>query len=90
MPAHTELWQARKAKDPRLQFGTDVEGYWYWYDSWVSEVRKHCQENVAKYRSAAEAAQSASHDRCAAQPAPPTVTTPDPTTPHPPAPTDPP
>lgn len=59
VPAHTELWQARKAKDPKLQFGTDVEGYWYWYDSWVREVRKHCQENVAKYRTASETAQSA-------------------------------
>jgi hypothetical protein len=52
VPAHTELWQARNAKDPRFQFGTDVEGYWYWYESWVTQVRQHCAEHAAQFRPA--------------------------------------
>jgi hypothetical protein len=47
---HTKLWQSRNAKDANKCYGTQVLKTWYWYDSWVEEVRKHCQENKAKYR----------------------------------------
>lgn len=58
MQDHTELWQARDAKNPRHQFGTAVEGSWYWYENWLSEVRTHCQERAAEFRPA-DAAQRA-------------------------------
>ncbi len=45
---HTELWQARDAKNAKYQFGTSVVGTWYWYDSWVGEVRTHCAAEDAK------------------------------------------
>jgi hypothetical protein len=26
----------------KYQYGTQVEGSWYWYEPWLNEVRKHC------------------------------------------------
>jgi hypothetical protein len=51
MHQHTGLWQALGAKQPDGKFGTLVAGTtWLWYPSWISEVRKHCEENAAQYR----------------------------------------
>lgn len=50
MQHHTELWKAKDGKNPKHQYGTQVEGSWYWYEPWVNEVRKHCQENAATYK----------------------------------------
>jgi len=44
---HTMLWQSRDAKNAKYQFGTDVVGTWYWYESWLAEVRKYCAEQNA-------------------------------------------
>ena len=49
---HADLWKSLKAKDPAKGFGTQVTKQWYWYQTWLDRVRAHCQENVAKYRSA--------------------------------------
>lgn len=46
---HTTLWQSLKAKDPSKGFGVMVQKTWYWYDSWVEQVKKHCEQNAAKY-----------------------------------------
>jgi hypothetical protein len=46
---HTQYWQAMDAKDQGRGFGVRVAKTWYWYDSWVREVRKHCQENSERY-----------------------------------------
>lgn len=54
--AHTDLWQERDAKNPRHQFGAEIEGYWYWYESWLTQVRQHCEQNAARLR--ADAAQA--------------------------------
>jgi hypothetical protein len=50
MTQHTDLWKEKDARNPKYQFGVQVEGYWYWYDSWIAEVRKHCQENETAYK----------------------------------------
>jgi hypothetical protein len=50
MQHHTELWKARDAKNSAHQFGTQVEGTWFWYESWLAEVRVNCTENAALYR----------------------------------------
>lgn len=52
MTQHTDLWKEKDAKNPKKQLGVQVEGSWYWYEPWVAEVRKHCQENEALYRPA--------------------------------------
>lgn len=51
MQHHTDLWKAKDGKNPKHQYGTQVEGNWYWYEPWVNEVRKYCQENAEKYKS---------------------------------------
>lgn len=52
MQHHIDLWKEKDARNPKKQFGVEVEGSWYWYDSWVQEVRRHCQANEALYRPA--------------------------------------
>lgn len=47
MQDHTDLWRAHCAKDPAQGYGVAVERSWYWYQSWVDLVRKHCSDNVA-------------------------------------------
>ena len=47
---HTDLWKDKDAKNPTHQFGTDVEGHWFWYETWLAEVRKHCVENTLLYK----------------------------------------
>lgn len=41
---HTLLWKRLDAKNPLKNYGTIVVNYWYWYDSWIDEVRKFCKE----------------------------------------------
>jgi hypothetical protein len=53
MKEHTDLWKSKDARNPKFQFGTYVEGNWFWYESWLSEVRKHCIDNAASYKPAA-------------------------------------
>ena len=47
MKQHTDLWKDRDARNPKFQFGTYVEGNWFWYETWLTEVRKHCVKNAA-------------------------------------------
>jgi hypothetical protein len=56
---HTDLWKAKNAKDPKKQFGAMVEGHWYWYESWMDEVRRHCRENEGLYKPAPPPAKGA-------------------------------
>lgn len=53
MSQHTFLWKDQDAKNPKHQFGVQVEGSWFWYDTWLTEVRKHCQDNASAYKPAA-------------------------------------
>jgi hypothetical protein len=50
MHDHTTLWRHTDAKATGKGFGVQVEGSWYWYDTWLSFVRKHCEDNAAKYK----------------------------------------
>ncbi|QFR43754.1 DUF3644 domain-containing protein [Sulfurimonas xiamenensis] len=46
--SHTYLWQKRDGKNPKNNFGIEIEGQWYWYERWVDEVRKHCIKNYTE------------------------------------------
>jgi len=46
---HTQLWKSMDAKNKAKGFGVQVAKTWYWYDTWLNEVRKHCQKNAVKY-----------------------------------------
>jgi hypothetical protein len=50
MQHHTELWKAKDARNPKYKFGVQVEGTWFWYETWVTEVRKHCEQKEALYK----------------------------------------
>ncbi len=47
---HIKLWQHESAKDPSKGFGITVVKTWYWYDSWLSFARKHCEDNKKDYK----------------------------------------
>ncbi|HBT75749.1 MAG TPA: DUF3644 domain-containing protein [Planctomycetaceae bacterium] len=46
---HTQLWQSLDAKNPKKNYGVLIQNVWYWYEPWVEDVRKHCQENSTRY-----------------------------------------
>lgn len=46
---HTRLWQSENAKDQSKGYGVIVVKTWCWYDSWLTVVRRHCQENRPRY-----------------------------------------
>ena len=46
---HTNLWKDRDGKNPGKGYGVMVAGMWYWYDRWIEEVQRHCQENAQFY-----------------------------------------
>jgi hypothetical protein len=50
MHKHTLLWQEKDAKNPKYQYGTKVEGQWYWYEPWLVQVRQYCAKNEQIYK----------------------------------------
>ncbi len=50
MTSHTDLWKQMDAKELGKGYGVKVQQAWYWYDTWVEQVRKYCQENAAKFK----------------------------------------
>lgn len=46
---HVQLWKIEKAKEPLKGFGTMIAKTWYWYDTWLTFVKKHCEQNKFKY-----------------------------------------
>jgi hypothetical protein len=49
-PEHVEMWKADDAKNPALGFGCDVQGVWYWYESWVQRCVELCGQAGERYR----------------------------------------
>lgn len=47
---NTVLWQEEDAQNPTKNYGTMVEGKWYWYESWLKYVEEHCKANKANYQ----------------------------------------
>ncbi len=47
---HTQFWKQKDGKNPKNNFGTQVVKTWYWYQNWLEEVEKHCQESGNKYK----------------------------------------
>ncbi len=45
---HTTLWKQLNAKEDGKGFGVLVAGFWYWYDNWIKEVEKYCEEHQAE------------------------------------------
>lgn len=47
---HSLLWKEKDAKNPQLGYGTQVAKTWYWYNNWIEEVKRHCEESGNKYK----------------------------------------
>lgn len=45
VPKHSKLWKEKDAKNLKKNYGVIISKQWYWYDSWVQEVRKYCKQN---------------------------------------------
>ena len=50
-PEHVEIWRREDAKNPAKGFGTDVQGAWYWYQSWIDRCIALCTAAGNKYKS---------------------------------------
>jgi hypothetical protein len=42
-PEHVGFWRAEDAKNPAKGYGTDVQGTWYWYQSWIERCIGICR-----------------------------------------------
>lgn len=47
---HVAMWQGEDAKNPGKGYGVDVQGTWYWYQSWVDRVIELCEAAGDQYR----------------------------------------
>ncbi|BDA71707.1 hypothetical protein CAL7716_058730 [Calothrix sp. PCC 7716] len=50
MNEHTKLWKEMDAKSLSKGFGVQVVNTWYWYESWIQEVRKYCERFREQYK----------------------------------------
>ena len=51
MHHHTSLWKSLNIDFSKTPYGTYVGNRtWMWYEKWIDEVKKHCEENSEKYR----------------------------------------
>ena len=50
MAQHSDLWKSSDARNPTKGYGVQVAKTWYWYDTWLAFVRKHCADKSGAYR----------------------------------------
>ena len=49
-PDHVKMWKAEDAKNPGKGYGVEVEGKWYWYESWIQRCLELCKAAGDLYR----------------------------------------
>jgi hypothetical protein len=49
-PEHSTMWKTEDAKNPGKGFGVEVQGAWYWYQSWVDHCIALCEAAGDQYR----------------------------------------
>jgi len=49
-PEHVEMWRSEDAKNPAKGLGVDVQGTWYWYQSWIDRCIELCRVTGDRYR----------------------------------------
>lgn len=50
---HINMWKREDAKNPAKGYGVEVQGVWYWYNSWVDRCIELCQAAGDRYRATA-------------------------------------
>ncbi|KVD77000.1 hypothetical protein WS62_31255 [Burkholderia sp. ABCPW 14] len=48
-PDHVNMWRSEDAKNPSKGYGVQVEGAWYWYESWIKRCIELCKAAGDKY-----------------------------------------
>jgi len=48
MHQHTLLWRELDAKKDGKGFGVEIAKTWYWYQRWIEEVRRYCQQGKSQ------------------------------------------
>ena len=48
--AHIRLWKELDGKNPGKGYGCELGGRWFWYERWVAQVHKQCEENEMLYK----------------------------------------
>lgn len=48
-PEHVAMWKAADAKNPGKGYGVDVQGTWYWYQSWIDRCLELCRAAGDRY-----------------------------------------
>ena len=56
-PDHLRMWKDENARDPAKGYGVDVQGAWYWYQSWVERCLALCDAAGPKFRVVASGAE---------------------------------
>jgi hypothetical protein len=49
-PHHVNMWKEEDAKNPAKGHGIDVQGYWYWYQSWIDRCIALCEARGGEFR----------------------------------------
>lgn len=49
-PEHVDMWKDEDAKNPAKGYGVEVEGAWYWYESWIKRCIELCGQAGTRYR----------------------------------------
>jgi hypothetical protein len=49
-PEHLRMWKAEDAKNPAKGYGIEIQGAWYWYQSWVERCVELCKQAGDEYQ----------------------------------------
>lgn len=47
---HVEMWRAEDAKNPAKGYGVEIQGTWFWYQSWIDRCIELCRAGGDKYK----------------------------------------
>jgi len=48
-PEHVAMWKTENAKNPGKGYGVEIQGAWYWYQSWIDRCIELCKQTGDKY-----------------------------------------
>jgi hypothetical protein len=46
---HLDMWKAEDAKNPTKGYGVEVQGTWYWYQTWIDRCMEICKAARQRY-----------------------------------------
>ena len=49
-PEHSRMWNQEDGKNPGKRYGVEVQGVWYWYQSWIDRCLTLCEAAGDQYR----------------------------------------